>query len=29
MHNTESALENEMHKLLLDFEMQIDHYVQT
>ena len=27
MHNTESILENEMHKLLWDFEIQTDHLI--
>ena len=27
MHNPESVLENEMHKLLWDFEIQTDHII--
>ena len=27
MHNTESVLENETHKFLLDFEIQKDHLI--
>ena len=27
MHNPESALENEMHKILWDFEIQTDHLI--
>ena len=27
MHNPESVLENEMHKILLDFEIQTDHQI--
>ena len=27
MHNSESALENEMHKILSDFEIQTDHLI--
>ena len=27
MHNTESVLENETHRILLDFEIQIDHLI--
>ena len=29
MHNPESVLENEMHKILSDFETQTDHLIST